>query len=92
MIVSVSASESCADSSYFPKTRMTKLPGTIDGRGRGRSAVGAGGGPHTAHDLDGEPPPVRRRATPLVGAAVDPLGQELGFGDVAAQQVRLRLL
>ncbi len=33
---------------YRPTTRTVKLPGTIVGRGRGFSAVGAGRGPNSA--------------------------------------------
>ena len=35
---------------YFPTTSTTKLPGTMLGRGRGTSAVGAGRGPNCAVD------------------------------------------
>jgi hypothetical protein len=33
---------------YLPKIRSVNEPGTIGGRGRGRSAVGAGVGPNSA--------------------------------------------
>ncbi len=33
---------------YLPTTRMVKLPGTMAGRGRGFSGVGAGRGPNSA--------------------------------------------
>src|ERR1043165_6740865 len=33
---------------HLPRTRSVNEPGTILGRGRGRSGVGAGGGPNSA--------------------------------------------